>query len=159
MPRLTFSWAASVAQLQRVRHQPKALGGAFSSASSERLSEGDSQEVRMGGRMVAIVGEVKASEMSTISRDNAVDGRARAEQESGNLSGRTSSGTKQQDVQSEQVTVASVPELRKHLVLLEMRNIEYGRVGHSLFSETNRVFDNNRFIKECLSVPISYGSI
>ena len=93
--------------------------------------------------------------MAAISRNDAIDRRARAEQESSNLSRRAANGTKQQDVQSQQVTVTGLAELRKHLRLLRLRNIEYGRVGHSLFSETNRVFSHNRFIRENLPVPMS----
>lgn len=103
----------------------------------------------------AVVSELKAKRMTVVSRNNAIDRRARAEQEGGNLSRRTASGTKQEDVQGQQVTVARGSELGKHLILLRLRNLKYGRVGHSLFSETNRVSSNNRFIKENLSVPIS----
>src|SRR5215208_1879261 len=104
---------------------------------------------------MAIEGEGKAERLTAISRDNAIDRRTRAEQEGSDLGRRATSGTKQQDVQSEQITVTCLSELRKHLFLLRLRDVKYGRVGHSLFSEKNRVFSNNRFIRENLSVPIS----
>jgi hypothetical protein len=81
----------------------------------------------------AIVSELKAERVAAVGSDDAIDGRARAEEESSNLRGCAARGTKQEDVQSQQVAVAGLAELRKHLLLLGLRNVEYGRVGHSLF--------------------------
>jgi hypothetical protein len=86
-----------------------------------------------------VISEIKAKRVSAISSDNAIDRRAGAEQESSDLGGSAASGAKQQNVQSEQVTITSGSELRKYLLLLRMWNIQYGRIGHSLYSETNRV--------------------
>src|SRR4029079_5707190 len=77
----------------------------------------------------AIASEVKGERVVTVSSDNAIDRGARAEEESGNLGGRAARRTQQQDMQGQQVTVARLTKLRKHLLLLGLRNIEYGRVG------------------------------
>ena len=131
------------------------LGSGFEQ-SQQRAFYGRRQTGGTDGRLQrGIVSEIKAERMAAVSGDNTIDRRARAEQECSDLGRRAASGTKQQDVQSQQVTVARASELRKHLNLLRLRNVKYGRIGHSLFSETNRVCSNNRFIKENLSVPIS----
>ena len=122
----------------------------------KRASERGRQTSRAKRRLnCAIAGKVKAKRVVTIGSNNPVDGRARAEQEGSNLSGSAARSTKQQDVKGEQVAVAGAPELRKRLLLLRERDVKYGRIWHSLYSKKNRVFRNNRFIKEFLSVPIS----
>src|SRR5215216_147571 len=63
MLRLTLSWAERVAQLQRVRHQPKAFGEALSNASKERFNEGDRRVDRTGGEIVPSSAKSKPSEL------------------------------------------------------------------------------------------------
>src|SRR5215216_253307 len=98
----------------------------------------------------------KAKEFaSAIALDYAINARARAKQDALNLGRRIASGTQQEDVERQQVAVASAAQLGEHLFLLIIRDVNYGRTWHRSVSMINRKFGNNRNIKEHLTVPIS----
>ena len=90
-----------------------------------------------------------------ISFDDAINARARAEQDGSDLCRRKAGGAQQEYVQGQEVAVASAADLKEHLFLLRARNVNYGQTRHSAYSMIDRMFDNYRNIKEQLTVPTS----
>lgn len=92
---------------------------------------------------------------STISFDDAINARARAEQEGSDLRRGEASGAQQDDVQGQPVAVAGASKFKEHLFLLRARQVNYGRNRHSAHSVIDRMFRNYRNIKEQRTVPTS----
>ena len=90
-------------------------------------------------RLAFNLGLSQPSLAAPVSRDHAVNARPRAEQEGRNLGRRASLRTQQQDMQREQVAIASSAQLLQHCGLFVGSNLKYRFSGHRRVTSSTSV--------------------
>jgi hypothetical protein len=156
--RLACSVRASVAPLQRVRHQPEARGGAVSRASSGRRRGGTSTVVRPGGGRRPWSSGSRAR-VPCREAHTARYTRARAESDHGNRRGGAPVGTQPPDMEGQQEAVACAPQRGPHPALFRRGHGDAGVLGQRGASALPGGVVPADGSESTLAVPMSCGLI
>lgn len=87
--------------------------------------------------------------------DRAIDAGARAEERTGDGCWRPTRRAEQQNMEPEQMSIASAPQLGQHLLLFDNGDVKYRVSRHSRFTNDKGLDSTYRFIRKNPSVPIS----